>query len=118
VDLSGQLWLSNGPGSMSAGPFRVATGTTLAPGNKARVKVLLDHRLPSGPWTARLTLTSGLIQRTTTATVTFPNRAGTTGASLLANSSTVAAGVLMLVVVVLGLAVLLFTAGRHRLRRR
>jgi hypothetical protein len=72
VDLSGWLTLSNGPGSLSAGPFAVAGGTTLAPGEVARATVVLDRRLPNGPWHAHLVLASGLLQRTADADITFP----------------------------------------------
>lgn len=73
VDITGSLALSGGPGSLSAGPFTVETGTTMAAGDRATVAVFLDKRLPNGPWTATLTLMSGLLQRTATATITFPN---------------------------------------------
>ncbi|MFC7642411.1 hypothetical protein ACFQX6_16745 [Streptosporangium lutulentum] len=34
--------------------------------------VTLDQRMPDGPWKAELTLTSGMVKRTVTATLTFP----------------------------------------------
>ncbi|MFF4038594.1 peptidase [Streptomyces sp. NPDC001816] len=72
LEISGRLSLSEGPAGLRAGPYRVPTGTTLALGDTGSVKIVLDDRLPDGPWTARLTLTSGRVQKTATATVTFP----------------------------------------------
>jgi hypothetical protein len=72
LDIRGDLQLSDGPGSLSAGPFPVTTGSTLAPGDAAPVEVLLDRQLPDGPWTVRLRLASGLLERTATATIRFP----------------------------------------------
>jgi len=72
LDISGTLTLSKGPGGLRAGPFRVTPVTTLAPGASDRVTVLLDKRLPNGPWRARMVLTSGPVQRTAVETITFP----------------------------------------------
>lgn len=72
LDMTGRLWLSEGPGSLNAGPFPVTLGTTLGVGFAAPVSVSLDKQLPNGPWTARLTLSSGMIERTVTAKITFP----------------------------------------------
>lgn len=82
LDMNGTLSLSDGPLSMSAGPFAVELGTTLNPGDNVPVTVLLDKRLPNGPWQARLTLGSGLVERTVTATLTFPSAAASIGASV------------------------------------
>jgi hypothetical protein len=72
VDMSGELNLTDGPGSLAAGPFPVQVGTTLAPGATAPVVIVLDARLPDGPWHAELLLTSGLLERTTEGTISFP----------------------------------------------
>lgn len=80
--MSGKLWLKEKSGPISAGPFSAQMRTTLAPGDTAPVLVPLDRRLPDGPWKARLTLASGRVERTVTATVTFP-RAGTWGSSII-----------------------------------
>ncbi|GLZ40744.1 hypothetical protein [Actinokineospora sp. NBRC 105648] len=82
VDLAGDMALSDGPGSLSAGPFPATLGTTLLPDGTAAVQIMLDSRLPDGPWTARLTLRSGALERTVTATITFPSAAGATGATV------------------------------------
>jgi hypothetical protein len=76
VDVSGSLMLSAGPGALSAGPFQVSVGRTIEPGGTAQVSVLLDQNLPVGPWKVELTLTSGLINRTATAVITFPSAPG------------------------------------------
>jgi len=72
LDIGGTLTLSAGPGGLRAGPFPVTPATALAPGDSARVIVLLDKRLPRGPWRAHMTLRSGTIERTAVATITFP----------------------------------------------
>ncbi|MFF2146454.1 peptidase [Kitasatospora sp. NPDC058190] len=81
LDISGALSLSDGPGGQHAGPFPAAkTGTTLAPGDRGEAVVPLDAPLPNGPWTAELTLRSGLVEHTTRATITFPTTPGSIGA--------------------------------------
>jgi hypothetical protein len=81
LDISGALSLSDGPGGQHAGPFSVAkTGTTLAPGDRGEAVIPLDAPLPNGPWTAELTLRSGLVEHTTRATITFPTTPGSIGA--------------------------------------
>jgi hypothetical protein len=76
VDMRGTVSLTNGPGSLSAGPFDITETTTLAPGESGEVSVTLDDALPNGPWDAKLTLTSGLLSEEASATITFPD-AGT-----------------------------------------
>ncbi|MFD9125005.1 peptidase [Kitasatospora sp. NPDC059571] len=72
LDMTGSVSMTEGPGSLSAGPFSVNLGTTLGIGSAGRVTVLLDRQLPAGPWKVRLTLASGLVRHTVTATLTFP----------------------------------------------
>ncbi|WP_283137277.1 hypothetical protein [Rhizohabitans arisaemae] len=74
LDISGSLSLSDGPGGLRAGPFPVQQGVTMSPGSVAAVTVTLDRRVPAGPWDVSLTLRSGKLERTATATVTFPGR--------------------------------------------
>jgi len=76
LDLRGELNLEDGPGSLSAGPFPVELGTTLAPGDRAPALVLLDPALPTGPWTAILTVSSGALSKSATARITFPDEPG------------------------------------------
>ena len=73
VDIGGSLTLSNGPGGSSAGPFPVTQGTSIAPHSSARVAVVLDPQLPSGPWEATLDLKSGLVTAHATATNHVPS---------------------------------------------
>jgi hypothetical protein len=72
IDLAGDLKLTNGPSSLSAGPFAVGTTSTLKPGDSGTVTVALDRELPNGPWDARVTLTSGVTSASGTARLTFP----------------------------------------------
>ena len=72
LDMNGTLDLSAGPGGLSAGPFPVALGTTLAIGDTQPVTIVLDEQIPAGPWDARITLRSGLLERSARATITFP----------------------------------------------
>ncbi|MER5622035.1 peptidase [Streptosporangium sp. NPDC002544] len=72
LDLSGDLKLTNDSGSLSAGPFKVQTGTTLAPGDTGSVTAALSEQVPDGPWRARIRLESGLTKRTAEATIQFP----------------------------------------------
>jgi hypothetical protein len=72
LDMTGTLSLTNGPGSLNAGPFPATLGTTLGINQTERVTVPMDKQLPDGPWTAHLTLSSGLIQHEATAVLTFP----------------------------------------------
>lgn len=78
VDLGGALSLTDGPGGLRAGPFDVENRSTLAPGETGRVSLDLDPSLPLGPWHARLRLESGQATDSISATLTFPDRVGTT----------------------------------------
>ena len=75
LDISGTLTLSRGPGGLRAGPFPVTLGATLGPSASEPATVHLGARLPRGPWHARMRLTSGRLQRTATAAITFPRTA-------------------------------------------
>jgi LPXTG-motif cell wall-anchored protein len=70
--MNGTLRLSAGPGGLSAGPFAANLGTSLAIGATEPITIMLDKRLPDGPWDALLTLRSGLLERSARATITFP----------------------------------------------
>jgi hypothetical protein len=87
LDLSGELQLAEGPGSLSAGPFDVQLGTTLAPTETDAARVVLDKDLPDGPWKATVTIRSGRLEKTATATVTFPSEAGVVAAPVDASST-------------------------------
>ncbi|MEV5751398.1 hypothetical protein AB0L00_26555 [Actinoallomurus sp. NPDC052308] len=117
LEMGGALTLSDGPGKMSAGPFAATLGTTLVPGDSAPVSVVLDPRLPSGPWKARLTLQSGMIKRTVSATLTFPAVADTAGSAIRLSSSRLTDG-LMVGGAVPAVVLALWLLRRHRPRRR
>ena len=78
LDMSGTLSLTDGPGSLTAGPFPAQLGSTLAPGQSTPVTISLNQQLPNGPWHAALTLKSGLLQQNTQARIQFPAGPGTT----------------------------------------
>ncbi len=71
VDLYGTARLTDGPGGTSAGPFQIHQVITLAPGQSGTVTFVPGRRLPSGPWRATITLTSGFTRRTASATILF-----------------------------------------------
>jgi hypothetical protein len=72
LDIGGSLTLSDGPGGLSAGPFDVTLGVTLAIGSTEEVRIVLDPQVPNGPWTASITLSSGLTERSAVAVIEFP----------------------------------------------
>jgi hypothetical protein len=120
LDLSGELNLEDGPGSLSAGPFPVELGTTLAPGDRAPAVVLLDPELPNGPWTARIKITSGELTKSATARITFPDTPGESAQPVEANTVTGTAGGLALAgiagVLLLTAIGLIFLVARRRRR--
>lgn len=77
LDMRGSLSLTAGPGGLSAGPFPAALGTTLGIGQTEPVTVVLTKVISGGPWTANLKLSSGVLDRRATATITFPDQVGT-----------------------------------------
>jgi hypothetical protein len=114
LDMSGTLQLLDGPGGLQAGPFPASPGTTLAIGDTAPVIIVLDERVPAGPWDARISLHSGVLERSARATITFPAAGvappvSTTGPIWLY----IAIGIAILV---LGLAALLGVVRRRRRR--
>jgi len=72
LDMNGTLQLSGGPGGLGAGPFPANLGETLAIGDTEPITIMLDKRLPAGPWDALVRLRSGLLERRARAIVTFP----------------------------------------------
>ena len=76
LDMSGELVLEDGPAGLKAGPFAAQLGTTLGIGDTEPVTVVLDKKIPNGPWHAKLTLRSGTIEHAVTATITFPDAGG------------------------------------------
>lgn len=79
IDLEGQLSLYDGPSSLSAGPFPITRGTTLAPGEHGQITAPLGDDIKGGPWKYRLTVQSGRITRTATGTLTFTEKPSAVG---------------------------------------
>jgi hypothetical protein len=98
IDLSGQARLSDGPGGITAGPFREQQVVTLAPGQSGNLVFAQSKQLPGGSWRATVTLVSGVTSTTAQSTILFP---GGTGAPLWSRLSwliwVAAAGFLILV---------------------
>jgi hypothetical protein len=69
IDLTGTALLAGGPGGTSAGPFKAQQTITLAPGQSGAVTFLPGRTLPAGSWQARISLASGLTDRTASAEV-------------------------------------------------
>jgi hypothetical protein len=116
IDLGGQLLLSEGPGSLSAGPFPVARGTTLMPEDHGQVFIPVSQGLPDGPWKYSLTLQSGRVTHTVTGELTFAKELGTSGllASFLRMPVTLAITLAMFAAA----ALVLLTLLRRRVRTR
>ncbi|HEV2637068.1 MAG TPA: hypothetical protein VGX23_18075 [Actinocrinis sp.] len=76
LDLSGTVTLSQVNGALTAGPYPVTLGTTLAPGQTEPVHSVLTNQLPNGPWNATIELKSGLLDEKYQARITFPNAPG------------------------------------------
>jgi hypothetical protein len=120
IDLSGSLELTDGPGSLSAGPFPVDVGTTLAPGESAPAQVRLDPELPNGPWKATATITSGQETRKAQATISFPSGAGVASDPVPAEAVKRQRRILIPVAValVLGLLIAVLVVARRQRRDR
>jgi hypothetical protein len=108
VDLDGTVRLTGGPGSTSAGPFTAQQVTTLAPGQSWTMTFAPASRIPNGPWTATITMISGLTTRTATATIQFSGTPLNTGWTTHLPIMTGAAAILIIT---------LLTLTRLRLRR-
>ena len=74
IDLSGTIELTDGPGGLSAGPFALTLGITIAVGDTETATTTMENSVPAGPWTATITLRSGLLEISEQATITFPAR--------------------------------------------
>jgi hypothetical protein len=103
LDMRGALTLSNGPDGLSAGPYPATLGTTLAPGQTEPVTVVLGKSIRGGPWTARLTLTSGLLSRRVEGLLTFPDAAGAAAPPVTAKNIPLAKDKRVLVPLAIGL---------------
>lgn len=123
LDMTGQLDLGDGPGGLSAGPFAVELGRTLAAGDVVPVRIPLDAAIRGGPWNATLTARSGLVERRAEAVITFPEEAGDEAAPVEAEELALREDPSVVIPVAIGifsLAVLLLLLSllRSRARRR
>lgn len=118
LDMSGTLQLSGGPGALSAGPFPAELGRTLAIGDTHTVTISLDEMLPAGPWDARLTLRSGLVERNVEATITFPRSGLAAPVTITEPGSGPRLRVAATIALILLLVVYAVVTLRHRLARR
>lgn len=114
LDMNGTLELSGGPGGLSAGPFAVSTGSTVPVDGTRPVSTVLDEQLPAGPWDATVTLTSGVVERTATATITFPD----SGAAPAVTTQSPGSAWKYAALIGLGALLLLGLAAAVRARRR
>ena len=77
IDAAGTLKLTDGPGGLSAGPYK-EQAVTLAPGQSQPITVVMPKEMPKGSWLATIDETSGITQRSAQATINFypapPNR--------------------------------------------
>ncbi|MET7351061.1 hypothetical protein [Streptomyces mirabilis] len=71
LDLTGALKMSQVSGTISAGPYPVDSGKSLAPGQSASVDVIVTDQVADGPWNVSLTLKSGLLEVTHGARITY-----------------------------------------------
>jgi len=117
LDLSGTLTLVKATGALTAGPYRVKLGTTLAPGQSEPVTVALTDDVTDGPWDATLKLNSGLLHKTYTARITFPRHAGATP-GVVARTATGGTSALPYLIIGIAAAMLVALAGGFIVLRR
>ncbi len=70
LDLTGELVLTSG--SLTVGPLDVDEPVTIRPGEATDTTVRLGEEVPAGEWLARLTLRSGLVERSADGVVQVP----------------------------------------------
>jgi hypothetical protein len=112
LDPSGTVELTGGPGGISTAPVQ-GSGGSIAPGQSGNVTFALDPAVPEGPWQAAVTVTSGLVKKSTTVDLTFPEQGSVDATS--AESGGVPSWVWIVVAVVLVAAI---AAGVVAVRRR
>jgi hypothetical protein len=111
IDISGYVELSHGPGGITAGPYKVDTDITIAPGQSWPVTIALSSQLPDGPWRTLMELTSGLTKRQATATIRFP------GSAVKVTATATSSGYLILAAILVTLLILALTAAAWLIRR-
>ncbi|MBM7491291.1 hypothetical protein JOD64_002513 [Micromonospora luteifusca] len=116
IDLTGTVALTDGPAGSRAGPFPVGQGVTLPPGGSGQVIARLPAELPNGPWKIEVNLESGLVKRSITAQIQFPEagQVGKRGSviSRMTSAWTVGAAIAGLLLLT-GLAVLVRRSRQH-----
>jgi hypothetical protein len=115
IDMTGWSTLHEGPGNTGGGPFDVVRGTTLAPRQEGTVAIRFPRELPNGPWKIEITLTSGTVEHSVTARISFPDpeQAGQPGTPL-GVSWWVTVGAILLALGLLVLGALALLARRSR----
>ena len=93
LDISGYLKLSDGPGGLTAGPYKIHNDVTITPGQSEPMEAVLSRRLPDGPWLAQIDLVSGLTERHAQATIQFPGY----GARTVTSGYLIAGGTLLII---------------------
>jgi hypothetical protein len=123
LDMSGTLSLADGPAGLSAGPFPATLGTSLLPDQTEPVTIVLGKEITGGPWKATLEMRSGVLRRKAQASITFPDKAGTSAPPVQAQNVPLYKDKGILVPVAVGFIGLLFLilivlALREYLRRQ
>ncbi|MFC8231643.1 hypothetical protein [Streptomyces sp. NPDC057284] len=118
LDLSGTLKLASVSGSLSAGPYQVQLGTSLAPHQSEPVMIPVTDEVADGPWRATLELRSGLLVKKFHAKIRFPHTQGMAPAAAVDTEASGGGALKGLVagILLLGTA-LLIVANRVRRRR-
>jgi hypothetical protein len=121
LDMSGTLRLSGVSGRLSAGPYPVQLGTSLAPGQSESLTIPVTDQVADGPWKATLDLKSGLLDKTFHTTITFPHDQGIAPAAAMAGETTsslaIPVKVLVPLIVLLGMTLMIATVRRRRRKK-
>lgn len=117
LDLSGTLKLASVSGSLSAGPYQVQLGTSLAPRQSEPVLIPVTDEVADGPWRATLELRSGLLVKKFHAKIGFPHTHGMAPAAAVDAEASGGGALTGLIagILLLGTALLIVT---NRVRRR
>ena len=103
LDISGYLKLSGGPGGLTAGPYKIDHGITIAPGQSEPLETVLSERLPNGPWLAQIDLVSGLTERHAEATMQFPSYGARTARTAI-SGYLITGGILLIILIMIAVA--------------
>jgi len=120
LDLGGTLSLSDGPGGLRAGPYKVTNIPTLGIGKQGTVDIPLDKQTPNGPWLATLRLRSGYVTHAVKGRILFPTTPGASATPVKAVPITKNRHVLvpiaigLILAIVLGLLLFLLWKRRRR----